>query len=274
MVGRTRLIGAAVLAASLSAAPTAARAQEATQDRRFLFSISTLPADRPRVSVHLDTLVGERAFDVVDSDRPEQRFGVQAALAHRLTFVGRIGMAINDDDMRFSRGSSQQGELLYSVIESPRSEASVAVGAGMRHESAGVNVLTGRIAAGRTFSAWRLDGNVLFERPFSLGRDAVDVITTFGVSRALTRAVHAGVEIIGEDLEGFWEADETEGGARLLVGPSLRIAPPSRHWQIGAAGGPMIHATRSGRTSDASRSLPASSGHTGYAARVAFGYAF
>ena len=41
MVGRTRLIGAAVLAASLSAAPTAARAQEATQDRRFLFSIST-----------------------------------------------------------------------------------------------------------------------------------------------------------------------------------------------------------------------------------------
>ena len=273
-MNRTHLLCAATLAISTSATSTPVLAQERAQDRRFLFSISTVPADGPRVSVHLDTLVGESAFDVTDVDHPEQRFGVQAAFGHRLTFVGRVGLSMNDEDMRFSRGSTQQGELLYSVIESRPSEASVAVGAGMRHESAGVNVLTGRIAAGRSFSAWRLDGNALFEKPFSVGRDAVDVITTLGVSRALTRAFHAGLELIGEDLEGFWEVDETEGGARLLVGPSLRIAPPSRHWQIGAAGGPLIHATRTGRTSDASRGLPSSSGNIGYAARLGFSYEF
>ena len=32
-------------------------------------------------------------------------------------------------------------------------------------------------------------------------------------------------EVIGEDLEGFWEAEGAEGGARLLVGPSIRLAP-------------------------------------------------
>ena len=82
------------------------------------------------------------------------------------------------------------------------------------------------------------------------------------------------IEFIGEDLEGFWEADEAEGGARLLVGPSLRIAPTTRRWQIGVAGGPIIHATRSNRASDAARGLPSGSSGHGYAVRASLSYAF
>ena len=40
--------------------------------------------------------------------------------------------------------------------------------------------------------------------------------------------ISLGVEAIGEDLEGFWEEEEAEGGARLLMGPSLRISPAGR----------------------------------------------
>jgi hypothetical protein len=266
----THVMATAVLTL-LAAASAAAQDRPApVQDRQFMFSVSTLPADVRRVSVNLDSGFGERAVDVTDSDRPEQRFGIQAFLGHRMTFVGRLGVSSDQRDLR----SSQQGELLYSMLRSPDTQGSVAVGLGMRHESAGSNVLLGRVAAGRAFSAWRVDGNALFEKPYSIGRDTVDLITTFGVSRRLLPAFYAGVELIGEDLEGFWEAEEAEGGARVLMGPSFRIAPPDKRWHVSVAGGPIVHATRSGRTSEATRGLPSSSSNMGYAARALFGYGF
>jgi len=240
------------------------------RDRRFLFSVSTMPAEGRRATVHLDSGFGERAFDLTNSDRPEQRFGIQAALGHRLTFLGRVGLASDDRDLR----SSQQGEVLYSLVQSPTSEGSLALGMGMRHETNGVNVLLGRVAAGRSFSAWRLDGNALFEKPFSIGRDSVDLITSFGVARRLLPALYTGVELIGEDLEGFWEVEEAEGGARVLIGPSIRVAPTGKRWQVSAASGPVIHATRSGRSSEATRGLPHSGSGNGYAVRAALSYGF
>src|SRR5262245_47366819 len=131
-------------------------AQERTvQDRPFLFSVSTMPDEGRHATVHLDSGFGERAFDLTASDRPEQRFGIQATLGHRLTFLGRVGLASDDRDLR----SSQQGEMLYSLVQSPMTGGSLALGMGMRHETNGVNVLLGRVVAGRSFSAWRLDGN-------------------------------------------------------------------------------------------------------------------
>lgn len=248
-------------AASLMCSPAAA------QDRPFLFSISTPPSDEQHVTVHVDAGFGERPFDLVGGDRPEQRFGVQASLGNGLTVLGRVGISMDQGDTR----TSQQGELLYNVARSPAHQGSVAIGLGMRHEVGGVNVLLGRVIAGRHFDAWRLDGNVVFEKPFSTNRDSVDVVTTFGVARRLTSAMHVGIEVIGEDLEGFWEADEAEGGARLLAGPSIRIAPRSARWQVSAAGGPVVHATRSPVISDATRSLPLTN-RDGYAIRASLTY--
>ena len=74
-----------------------------------------------------------------------------------------------------------------------------------------------------------------------------------------------GVEAIGEDLEGFWEADEAEGGARLLVGPSLHVSPHKQRWQLIATGGPLFHPTDTGRSSSAFRDLPPDTNRTSYA---------
>jgi len=143
---------------------------------------------------------------------------------------------------------------------------------GLRHEAAGVNVVLGRVTAGAAvLDAWRLDGNLVFEKPLSTNRDAVDLVSTFGIARRLTPALHVGLELIGEDLEGFWEAEEAEGGARLLAGPSIRIAPSSQHWQVSLAGGPVVHGTRSALRSDATRALP---NRDGYAVRASFAYGF
>jgi hypothetical protein len=251
--------------------PAAAAAQSsAAADRPFLFSVSTPRSDTRQASVFVDTGIGERSFDLVQGEEPEHRIGLQASFGHRLTLVARLGVS----DSRTGVQSSQQGELLYSVLHAPARQASLAIGLGVRHEAQGVNVLLGRVAAGQALGEWRLDGNALFEKPYAAERDAVDLITTFGVARRIAPAVHVGVELIGEDLEGFWEEDEAEGGARVLVGPSIRLAPTSARWQVSVAGGPVFHATRSTIRSDAPRSLPDGGGRDGYAIRCGLVYGF
>ncbi|MEO5820976.1 MAG: hypothetical protein ABIT71_10745 [Vicinamibacteraceae bacterium] len=252
-----------VLAGVLAPAPAAAQPGSAPA-RPFLFSVSTPHRDRPAMDVFVDTGFGERAFDLVQGEAPEQRVGIQAALGGRLTVVARLGLADERDGVR----SSQQGELLYGLVQSPTRRTSLAVGMGMRHEAQGVNVLLGRLVAGRSFAAWRLDGNALFEKPFAADRDRVDLITTVGVARRVTPAFHVGVELIGQDLEGFWEEDEAEGGARVLIGPSLRVAPPEARWQFAIAGGPVLHATRSTRIVP----LPPGRQREGFAVRCAVTY--
>jgi hypothetical protein len=79
------------------------------------------------------------------------------------------------------------------------------------------------------------------------------------------------VEVLGEDLEGFWEPEEAEGGARLFVGPSVRLAPPQRRWQVSLAAGPVIRASRSPRLSEGG---PCPRARDGYAAARLVRYTF
>ena len=233
------------------------------QDRPFLFSVSTNAAPRPAVRFDYDVGVGEQAFRSETSDRPEQRIGVQASHG-RLTFLARFGIS----DVGSSYQSSQSGEVLYSILR-PGGGVALAAGTGLLHEPGGVNVLLARVTAGRDAAAWRLYGNLLFQKPLSSGRDAVDLITSVGWARKLTSAVALGVEAIGEDLEGFWEPEEAEGGARLLAGPSLRIAPAGRRWQFLATGGPLFHPSDTRRSSEAFRDLPAETRRVSYALKAA-----
>ena len=266
---RHTVLAAMLVGLCAPAGPAAAQSTAPTSSA-FLFSVTAPASGSRQASVYVDTGAGERAFDLVQGDEPEQRLGVQASLGSRLTLLARIGVAGDGSGVR----ASQQGELLYGLVRSPAHQASLAIGLGVRHEAQGINVLLGRIAAGRTFQAWRLDGNALFEKPYAADRDAVDLITTVGVARQVHPLVAVGVELIGEDLEGFWEEDEAEGGARILLGPSIRLAPPAARWQVGVAGGPIVHATRSAVRSDATRSLPDAGGRDGYAVRCRVSYAF
>ena len=77
------------------------------------------------------------------------------------------------------------------------------------------------------------------------------------------RNLLAGVEALGEDLEGFWEEDEAEGGAKLLIGPSVNLSPKDSRFSLSACGGPVIYATRSQAVpSEAVRDLPFKNGFT------------
>jgi hypothetical protein len=256
------------LAAVFVLVPSAALAQ----DRPFVFSVTTATdtSSKPQVNVAYDIGVGEPTFHGNDAaNAPEQRFVVQAAIG-RWTLIGHAGLTHSGG----ATTGSQQGEVLYSVLQQRTSGVSLAMGGGVLHEAGGVNVLLGRVAAGRDFDGWRLYGNALFQKPLTSGRDAVDLVTSLGWARRLTPSLSLGVEGIGEDLEGFWDLEEAEGGARLLVGPSLHFAPTGGRWQMSVAGGPMFHPKDTGRTSQAFRDLPASTKRVGYAVRTSFAYGF
>jgi hypothetical protein len=253
---------------SLVAAFLAVAVPAAAQERPFLFSIATTTAESvPAVRFDYDIGVGEHAFQSDTSNQPEQRMGIHASYG-RLTLLGRVGIS----DVGSSYQSSQSGEVLYSML-GPSSRVSLAAGGGILHEPGGVNVLLARVAGGRDADSWLLQGNALFQKPMSSERDAVDLITSVGWARKLSRGVSLGVEAIGEDLEGFWEAEEAEGGARLLFGPSLHISPVGRRWQLNATGGPLFHPADTGLASGAFRDLPPDTSRTSYAFKASLSIA-
>ena len=245
----------------------AAASSAAAQERPFLFSVSTSSEDKPAARFDYDIGVGERAFQSDTENQPEQRIGVQASYG-RLTLLARVGIAESGSSYQ----SSQSGEVLYSML-GRASGGALAAGGGVRHEPDGVNGLLARVVAGRNTNAWRLDGNLLFQKPLSSERDALDLVTSVGFARKLSRGVSLGVEAIGEDLEGFWESEETEGGARLLAGPSLHIAPAGRKWQFLASGGPLFHPSDTGRVSGAFRDLPPDTRRASYAFKASLSVA-
>ena len=268
VLGRVlRLFAIAIIAFALSTAAASA------QDRPFVFSLTTAPdTSKSQIPVDYDLGVGEQTFQSSQENGPEQRVGVQASVG-RWTLVGRIGLAsTNAGDYQ----TSQQGEALFSLLTRASSGVSLAIGGGVLHEADGVDVWLTRIVAGRDYQDWRLHGNLLFEMPHGApSRDAVDLISSIGWARRIGTATSIGVEGIGEDLEGFWDPTEAEGGARFLIGPSFHVSPSGRKWQLSIAGGPMFHpATSPIRSQNADRELPLTTRSTGYAIRTSFACTF
>jgi hypothetical protein len=262
-----RLAQAALFICAVSASAAAQERSSAprVQDRQFLFSVSTLPSDTRHATVHLESGFGDRAFDVIEGDRPEQRFGIQAFVGRRFTLLARLGVSSDDRDVR----SSQQAKMLYSIVEGRRTQVRSGWACDTSRRTPTSCLVDLSRAARSMPGGWTGTScsRSRFERPRRYRPD-----TSIGVARRILPALYAGLELIGEDLEGFWEPEEAEGGARLMLGPSMRIAPPSKRWQLSAAGGPIVRATRSDLSSGAARSLPDSG--NGYAVRIAFGYIF
>ena len=213
-----------VLAALLSA-----------QQPAFLHTITPGGA---RALVTADLGYGERLFAGIGPERWEQRLGAQLALGSRFTLVASGGFA--------RQNASGAVEVLASVLP-PRSRAFAALGLGGMLDYTGSAVALGRVTAGVRGPQWEFAGNLRLERSLAragAARDALDVITSVGVSRRVARPLRVGLEAVGEDLEGLFDPNEAEGGAKLLLGPTLAVAPTA-HWQVLVGGGPVLRLSHS-----------------------------
>ncbi|MCX5761011.1 MAG: hypothetical protein NTW72_05825, partial [Gemmatimonadetes bacterium] len=191
------------------------------QGRGMLFSLSTRDAPAGSAFAMLDAAVSERSFEPVATGRVEQGISGQIALPHQLVLAARAGVATGSA----ARRGSGQFEIWREVGPSGRA-LSLFGGLGARREYGGTSLVTARFGASRMTRGDRVLGNVLLERALGASdRDAIDVITSIGWLHRTGSWGEVGFEAVGQDLEGFWTPDEAEGGARLMVGPTVAFAP-------------------------------------------------
>jgi hypothetical protein len=145
----------------------------------------------------------------------------------------------------------QQIEIVRPLLST--GSTSIAGGGGIRQEWDGTRVLIGRALARADVGGGRLQGSLVLERALSspFQRDAADVVTSVGWSRRMSDRIAIGVEGIGQDLEGFWNPAEADGGARLLVGPSLHVQTESGDWAASATAGQVLRAPSTASSPDA-----------------------
>ncbi len=232
------------------------------QPQPFLFTINTLNPAARGWSVSYFGGYGERTVTPLGYNGVDQNVAVKGYLGDKFTIMASMGVGFgNNGDVK----SLQQAEVLRDFIggNQPfgfRAGASL----GFRREFNNDKVALTRINAAYDNLNWKFGANVRFEKAFDKNRDGLDVISSFGIHRKISGELFGGIEAVGQDLEGFWETDEAEGGARVLVGPSLNYVPMSSRFSFTLCGGPIIYATRSTPAFNefAVRELPTSNGFT------------
>jgi hypothetical protein len=232
------------------------------QPQPFQFTINTLNPTARGWSLNYNGGYGQRTVTPLGYDGIDQNIGVKGYLGAKFTFLASMGIGFgNNGDIK----SLQQVEALRDFIGGNLpSGFRLGAGLGFRREFNNDKVALSRVSAAYESINWRLGANVRFEKAFDKDRDGMDIISSIGVHRQISGSLFGGIEAVGQDLEGFWQTDEAEGGARLLVGPSLNFAPAASRFSFTLCGGPIIYATHSTPAFNefAVRELPTSNGFT------------
>lgn len=233
------------------------------QPQPFLFTINALNPSARGWSLNYSGGYGQRTVTPLGFDGIDQNIAVKGYIGAKFTLVASMGVGFGT---KGNVNSLQQAEVLRDFIGESNPEG-IRIGAslGFRHEFNNDKVALSRITAAFENLQWKLGGNVRFEKAFDKNRDGIDVISSIGIHRQIAGQLFGGLEAVGQDLEGFWEADEAEGGARMLVGPSLNYAPASSRFSFTLCGGPIIYATHSTITPGNQfpvRELPTNNGFT------------
>ena len=160
-----------------------------------------------------------------------------------------------------ARPMFEQIEIVRPVLSA--GSFSVAGGGGVRQEWDGTERLIGRLLAGADVGRGRLQASLVLERAVSspVKHDAADVVTSVGWSRRIGDRISVGIEGIGQDLEGLWIPAEADGGARLLVGPSLHAESRRGDWAASLTAGPVLHPPSIGSPQAVSRATDLYGGH-------------
>jgi hypothetical protein len=204
--------------------------------------IFTTPSPNPSSStnvVEASAVVEERGLALWGGATSDVGVGVMVSTPRWMVRSVR-GMTDLSIDGR-SRPTFAQVEIARPLWS--RGSTTVAAGGGLRQEWDRAPVLIGRVIAGSDVAGGRLQGSLVLERagPSPIAHDTADLVTTVGWSRRIRDGISVGAEGIGQDLEGFWNPKEADGGAKLLVGPSLQARSANGAWAAGVTVGAVFH---------------------------------
>ena len=234
----------------------------------FLFSVTTLtPKDLPW-SLNYSTSYGERVSGPFGYNGIGQQFAIKGYLGSRFTLYANAAFGFpHEGDI----SSAQQAEIMRDFIGGKKPLGlRMGLGLGVNRDYNNVKSILSRVTVSFDAPRWKAGGNLLLEKAVASNRDNIDVITSIGFHYRFFGNLYGGFESIGEDLEGFWDEEEAEGGAKLLVGPSLNMTTNNSRLSFSVSGGPVFYATHSVVTNpEALRELPSQPGLT-LRARVTF----
>jgi len=231
------------------------------------YTVAPNQAETGKLYLNYDTNYGVRAIRPFGEDGVEQRAGIVYGITQNLSLIG-VASAFVDCNSAIHVGSVQI-ELMQEILSQKDHFVDMAASVGFLREYLGANVLMARLALGRDFGRFNLQGNAVFEKPFAQNRDPMDIITTAAIGYQILPWLWGGVDAVGEDLEGFFEPEEAEGGAKFMVGPTVQMQL-SRKMQFRLGAGPIFYLTKSTAISQAPRYLPP--GKSGYTIRVSMIY--
>ncbi len=170
------------------------------------------------VAIELEGAVGTREARPFGKDGFENLLRVKFSPIENLTLQAHGGMVFDSSGF----DSYQLGaEVAYRVLQQDANFVNLSLAAGYVYDYWKVHIPRARFSLWHSFGRFTLLGSSLLEFPLSGNRDEVDMIVSIAGSFDFNRYVRLGAEVMGEDLEGFWEEEEAEGGAKIIAGPTL-----------------------------------------------------
>lgn len=174
-------------------------------------------------SVESQTTMGTRELRPLGGRGVDQGLRVRHSLLENTSLEAYGGIVWLADSPDLRPGSIGV-EVVQRVVTQKQLGVDVQVAAGAYRDMGGVFVPKARAIVGRTWGRIHAQASGQLEVPIASHRDAVDLIIGAAASYQLGSVTSLGLEVLGEDLEGIWDAEEAEGGARLLAGPSFHTA--------------------------------------------------
>jgi len=231
------------------------------QPQPFLYTINALNPTARHWSLNYSGGYGQYTVTPLGFDGVDQNIAVKGYLGNRFSLLATMGVGFGTGG---NTKTFQQAEVFKDFIggKTP-SGFRLGTSLGVIREFSNDIVALSRFNAAYENLAWKLAANARIEKAFSADRDEFDVISSFGILRRINGQFFGGVEAVGQDLEGLWE-NETEGGAKVLVGPTLNFVPVGSRLAFSLCAGPIFYVTHSTVTpfDSAVRELPSNTGFT------------
>jgi len=121
-------------------------------------------------------------------------------------------------------GDTLSGGMTAGLRFAPLADAKIpfrlVLGGGYLLERSAGNGMFFRVAATYDAGAFRFGGTFHGEHIFLPGRDSVDAMMILAANVKLGHIVRLGVEYVAQDLEGYVDREEAEGGVRHFLGPT------------------------------------------------------
>ena len=239
----------------------------AAQNVPFVYHRSGYTTDKS-AAVEVEVGYGSREARPFGESGVEQGLRVRFSPLSWLNVEAWTGMLIPSGS---AMADAYSTEVNVGLLSQETGYVNVTLGAGYLYDYQNVHVPRIRLAVSRTFGKLVLIATGLGELPLDSDRDAVDVVFGLAASYEVLQRIRVGLEVMGEDLEGFWENEEAEGGAKVIVGPTLNfVSSHNVHFKLNM--GAVFAATNN----EASRFVPGTNpmGDSGVIGKFVVGYSF